>query len=83
MKIKSGQDALNYPIKLNDKIASLTGVVSAADAKPTKQAYDVFNDLTSRLNTQLTKFKSVVDIDLVEFNRVVKELEIPAVIMKK
>ncbi|MBM4167183.1 MAG: glycosyl hydrolase [Ignavibacteria bacterium] len=83
VKIKSGQDALNYPIKLNDKIASLTGVVSAADAKPTKQAYDVYNDLTSRLNEQLHKFKSVIDTDLVEFNRVVKELEIPAVIMKK
>ena len=42
VKIKAGQDAQNYPIKLNNKIAGLTGVVSSADTRPTKQARDVF-----------------------------------------
>ena len=48
VKIKSGQDALNYPIKLNDKVASIIGVVSSADTKPTKQSYDVFNELSGK-----------------------------------
>jgi photosystem II stability/assembly factor-like uncharacterized protein len=81
-KIKSGQDALNYPIKLNNKIAVLADVAASADTRPTQQTYDVFNELTERLNEQLLKFKTVVDSDLVAFNKKVKELEIPAVILK-
>jgi phenylalanyl-tRNA synthetase alpha subunit len=82
VKIKSGQDALNYPIKLNDKIATLSGVVASADTRPTKQSYDVFNELSGQLDVQLAKFKDLVDRDLVGFNMLVKSLEIPAVIVK-
>ncbi len=82
VKIKSGQDALNYPIKLNDKIATLSGVVSSADTRPTKQAYDVFAELNAKLDTHLAKFKQLVEKDLVGFNMLVKSLEIPAVIVK-
>ena len=82
VKIKSGQDALNYPIKLNNKIAALAGVVGSSDAKPTQQSYDVFNELAGKLNDQLTKLKKILDTDLVAFNKTVKELDIPAVIVK-
>ncbi|MBI4549041.1 MAG: glycosyl hydrolase [Ignavibacteriae bacterium] len=82
VKIKSGQDALNYPIKLNDKIASLSGVVSSADTKPTKQAYDVFNELSGKLYEELVKYKKVLETDLAAFNTMVKNLDIPAVIVK-
>ncbi len=82
VKIKSGQDALNYPIKLNDKIATLSGFVSSADARPTKQAYDVFTELGANLDTQLSKFRQLVEKDLVSFNLLVKSLEVPAVIIK-
>jgi hypothetical protein len=82
VKIKSGQDALNYPIKLNDKIATLSGVVASADTRPTKQSYDVFNELSGQLDAQLLKFNELVDNDLVGFNALAKSLEIPAVIVK-
>lgn len=82
VKIKSGQDALNYPIKLNDKIATLSGVVSSADTRPTKQSYDVYKELSGQLDAQVAKFKDLVDKDLVSFNLLVKSLEIPAVIVK-
>lgn len=82
VKIKSGQDALNYPIKLNDKIASLSGVASSADTKPTKQTYDVYNELTGRLYALLATYRKVVDADLVAFNTMVKTLDVPAVILK-
>jgi hypothetical protein len=82
VKIKSGQDALNYPIKLNDKIATLSGVVSSADTRPTKQSYDVFTELSAKLDTNLARFKQLVEQDLASFNLLVKSLEIPAVIVK-
>ncbi|MBI1807820.1 MAG: glycosyl hydrolase [Ignavibacteria bacterium] len=82
VRIKSGQDALNYPIKLNDKVASLSGVASSADTRPTKQTYDVFDDLSGKLDGQIAKYKKVLEVDLVAFNKTVKSLDIPAVILK-
>ena len=45
---RSGQDPLNYPIKLNNKIAALAGVVESADNKPTEQSYEVFKELSAQ-----------------------------------
>jgi photosystem II stability/assembly factor-like uncharacterized protein len=82
VKIKSSQDPLNYPIKLNNKIAALTGVVSSADSRPTKQAYEVFDDLSAKLDVQLAKYREIMAKDLPEYNGKVKALDLPAVILK-
>ena len=42
IKNQSGQDPLNYPIKLNNKLAALTGVVASAPGKPTAQSVQVY-----------------------------------------
>ncbi|HEY8852671.1 MAG TPA: glycosyl hydrolase, partial [Gemmatimonadaceae bacterium] len=57
VKNQSGQDPLNYPIRLNNKIAALSGVVGGADAKPTSQSYTVFNDLSAQLDRQLSAMR--------------------------
>jgi len=44
-KNQSSQDPLNYPIRLNNKLAALAGVVQSADAAPTDQSYQVYNEL--------------------------------------
>ncbi|MGH7602447.1 MAG: WD40/YVTN/BNR-like repeat-containing protein [Gemmatimonadaceae bacterium] len=54
VKNQSSQDPLNYPIKLNNKIAALAGVVGGTVAKPTTQSYTVFNDLSAQLDRQLS-----------------------------
>ena len=53
VKNQSGQDPLNYPIKLNNQIAALMGVVASTEAKPTAQSYEVFKVLSAQLDTQL------------------------------
>ena len=83
VKIKAGQDALNYPIKLNDKIAGLSGVAGGADAKPTKQTYDVYADLAGKIDSLLVKYKAAVGTDLVAFNTLVRSLDVPAIILKQ
>jgi hypothetical protein len=50
---RSGQDPLNYPIKLNNQIAALSGVVGSAEAKPTAQSLEVFQLLSEQLGVQL------------------------------
>jgi uncharacterized phage infection (PIP) family protein YhgE len=57
VKNQSGQDPLNYPIRLNNKIAALSGVVGGTDAKPTSQSYTVFNDLAGQLDRQLSAMR--------------------------
>ncbi len=57
---QSGQDPLNYPIKLNNKIAALSGVVGGSAARPTSQSYTVFNDLSSQLDGQLQEVRSAL-----------------------
>ncbi|HEX2778276.1 MAG TPA: glycosyl hydrolase, partial [Gemmatimonadaceae bacterium] len=60
-KNRSNQDPLNYPIRLNNKIAALGGVVASTDARPTDQSYAVFNVLSAQLDIQLATLKRTLD----------------------
>lgn len=57
VKNQSGQDPLNYPIRVNNQIAALAGVVGSADARPTKQTYVVFDSLTKELEVYLVELR--------------------------
>jgi photosystem II stability/assembly factor-like uncharacterized protein len=54
---QSGQDPLNYPIKLNNKIAALAGVASDSDTRPTSQTREVFRILSGQLDAQLERLR--------------------------
>jgi hypothetical protein len=60
VKNQSGQDPLNFPIRLNNKIAALAGVASSADARPTDQTKEVFRTLSAQLDTQLSRLGSAL-----------------------
>ena len=67
-KSKSGEDALNYPIKLNDKLLALGGVVDSADTAPTQPSYEVFDMLSKELDEQLAKWHEVLSKDVPAIN---------------
>lgn len=75
---RSSQDPLNYPIKLNNKIAALMGVASSADARPTDQTVTVFEELSAALQVQLDRLSRIVDTEVPAFNQLVREANIPA-----
>ena len=52
-KNESGQDPLNFPIRLNNRLASLRRSVENGDAKPTEGAYKVFGELSAELDGHL------------------------------
>jgi photosystem II stability/assembly factor-like uncharacterized protein len=60
VRLQSSQDPLNFPIKLNNKIAALQGVVESADVQPTEQTYSIFRTLSGRLDDQLAKLDSAI-----------------------
>jgi photosystem II stability/assembly factor-like uncharacterized protein len=79
---RSGQDPLNFPIRLNNKLAALTGVVGSADAPPTDASLAVFDALDAQLKTQLDRLHAIVTSEVPAFNRLVAEQNVPAVIVQ-
>lgn len=58
---QSSQDPLNFPIKLNNRLASLQRSVETGDGRPTQGAYTVFEELSKELDGHLARLKSAVD----------------------
>ena len=78
-KSKSGQDPLNYPIKLNNKLAAMSGVISRSDFAPTDQAYAVCDELSKQLTVQLDAINVILETDVTVFNRLIEEEAVPAI----
>src|SRR6202008_5081497 len=76
-KNQSNQDPLNFPIRLNNKLSALAGVVASADGAPTASSYQVYDDVAGRIDVELAKLKTILDTDLVAFNQLVKEKGVP------
>lgn len=58
-KNSSRQDPLNFPIRLNNKLAHLNNVVSSGDYPPTNQSEEVRGEITELIDVQLAKFKKL------------------------
>jgi len=76
---KSSQDTLNFPVKLNSKLAALGGSVSAGDTAPTKQQRDLFADLSMRIDAQLAALAALESEGVAAFNTLIKEASLPAI----
>jgi len=73
VKNQSGQDPLNFPIKLNNRLASLRRSVENGDAKPTDGAYKVFKELSAELEGHLGKLNQTLSSDLPSLNQLLKK----------
>ncbi|MGH9141912.1 MAG: glycosyl hydrolase, partial [Vicinamibacterales bacterium] len=76
VKLQSSQDPLNFPIKLNNKIAALQGVIESADVRPTEQAYSVFRTLSNGLDEQLGKLDTRVKGAMPPVNQLLQRLKL-------
>ena len=81
-KAKSGQDVLNYPVRLNNHLVALGGVVGSADTAPTQQSYELFDTLSQQLSEQLSKWNEIVNTDIPAYNNLVKQ-NVPAIAVKR
>ena len=62
------------------KLAALAG---SADAAPTDQSYRLHEELTSKINAQLKTLEAALAADLPAFNKLVRDQNVPAVVLKK
>jgi photosystem II stability/assembly factor-like uncharacterized protein len=66
---QSSQDPLNFPIKINNRLASLLRAVTTGDGKPIGNAAPIFTDLAAELKVQTDKLQQVLAADLPPFNK--------------
>jgi len=59
-KNRSGQDPLNFPIKLTNKLGHLNSLVGMGDFAPTAQDIEVKNQLTQKIDKQLQTFDKLI-----------------------
>jgi photosystem II stability/assembly factor-like uncharacterized protein len=78
-KNRSPQDPLNYPIRLNDKLASVAESASMGDFAPTAQQRAVHAQLVQQIDAQLAQLRALWATDLPALNALVKQSEIPAI----
>ena len=76
---RSRQDPLNYPIRLNNKIAALMGIIESADHRPTDQTYEVFKELSAELEKQLQQMNATLKTELPRLNAALRREKVDAV----
>ena len=81
-KNQSSQDPLNFPIRLNNKLAALLGVVSRSETPPNEQSFAVYDELSAQINAQLQKLSQIMKTEVPAFNQLVKDQNIPAIVVK-
>ncbi len=81
-KAKSGQDVLNYPIRLNDKISGLFDYVNSGYNPPSQQAKESFADLSSQTDVQLKLLSNVMENEIKLFNEKLHQEQVPVISWK-
>jgi photosystem II stability/assembly factor-like uncharacterized protein len=80
---QSGQDPLNFPIKVNNRLGTLLRTVTTGDGKPIGAARPIFNDLSGELKVETDRLAVVLANDLVKLNAELKRLGLPEVTLSK
>ena len=79
---QSRQDPLNFPIRLNNKLAAVAGNASIGGFRPTDQAIAVRDDLTSRIDAQLAMLQALLEKDVPRLNTMIRESAVPAILLE-
>ncbi len=81
VKSKSGQDPINFPPMIDNQFTSLYGFVNSGDFQPTAGAYERFEDLKPQLDDLLGQLQQVIRTDLTAFNDLLRNKNVPPVII--
>lgn len=73
-KIRANEDNLRFPLKLEEKLATMNYLLQSSDTKPTAGMYSVYRSLSSQIDLQLQKLKIIMETKVPEFNLMAKEM---------
>ncbi len=75
------QITLHYPVRYYNMLLSLADMVQSGDGAPTKQEGEIYRDIAPKVDKQLAAFHALEANDLAAFNRLLKELDVPGVMV--
>jgi hypothetical protein len=73
---QSNQDPLNFPIKTNNRLASLLRAVTTGDGKPVGNAVPIFEDLKAELKAETDRLQRALATYVPRFNQLAQRLGI-------
>jgi hypothetical protein len=73
---QSGQDPLNFPIKVNNRLATLMSMAERGDGPPTNNMPEIFGILTTELKGYTDQLAKVYKTDLVAVNNQLARLKL-------
>ncbi len=76
---RSNQDPLNFPIKVNNRLANLLSMSERGDGRPTSGMYEVFEIMVGRLDALLGRLEAVWEGELAEVNEVLRGLGVEGI----
>ena len=82
-KAKSGQDVLNFPIKLDDKLSSIYNAASAGQSGLSRQSKEAYAELVVKIDEQLNKLNKIMNEDVARLNQMIHEKLLPVIGLKK
>ena len=77
---QSPQDPLNFPVRLNDKLANLMGQEVQDDFPPTAQAAEVRSLLFEQTDAELAKWNQIKKETLPRVNQLIHTLDINVIV---
>ncbi len=83
VKNESRQDPLNFPIKINNKLAALMNGVSRGDFPPTAQAEQVFGRLDGLLQEEMVRLQLIIDQDLARLNELLVREGLDPIVIRR
>ena len=74
---KSSEANLNFPVLIDERLHSLLFSVDAGDNPPTKQQYEVFEELQKQAQPLLAQCRELMSKDLASLNEMVSKQNVP------
>ena len=81
-KNESGQDPINYQVKLDNQLAYLYSAIHSQDSKPTQAIYQRYEDLNKQVLAAEKRFKDLAENEITKFEKMLEENNIPRIIIK-
>lgn len=81
-KAKSGQDVLNYPIRLDDKLSGLYGNAQAGNGALAKQMKEAYIVIGGQIDVQLNLLNKIMNTDLEKLNQLIRDKNLPVIGIK-
>lgn len=80
---RSGQDPLNFPIRLTNKLAHLNSIAGIGNYRPTDQLYAVRDELSAAIDEELAKYRETLNEMIPAYNQMVREAKFDIIMIPK